>query len=54
MEAGKKCGLIPAFHGEELNHLESGVMGAEIGAMSISHLEHVKSIGFYASYQIKG
>ena len=41
MEAGKQIGLIPAFHGEELYHLESAIMGAQIGAKSISHLEHV-------------
>jgi len=41
MLAGIKGGLIPTFHGEELNHLESASMGAEIGALSISHLEYV-------------
>lgn len=44
MEAGKKIGLIPNFHGDELNNLESGTIGAKVGARSISHLEYVYSI----------
>lgn len=41
LEAGKAIGLQAAFHGEELNHLESATLGAQLGAISISHLEYV-------------
>ena len=41
MEEGKKIGLVPAFHGDELNNLESGTIGEKVGARSISHLEYV-------------
>lgn len=44
MKAGKSIGLIPAYHGEELNYIESTLMGVETGAISISHLEHVQYI----------
>lgn len=41
LSAGQSIGLVPSFHGEELNHLESGKMGAELGSIAISHLEFV-------------
>jgi len=43
MEAGKKIGLIPSFHGDELNNLECGQLAAEVGARAVSHLEYVKN-----------
>ncbi|XP_064632778.1 probable imidazolonepropionase [Lineus longissimus] len=46
--AGKKIGLNINFHGEELNLLNSAQMGAEIGAMAISHLEEVSDDGIDA------
>jgi hypothetical protein len=33
--------MIPSFHGDELNNLESGTIGAKVGARAISHLEYV-------------
>jgi imidazolonepropionase len=41
MEEGKKIGLIPSFHGDELNNLESGTIAANVGARAVSHLEYV-------------
>lgn len=41
MEAGKKIGLIPSFHGDELNNLESGLIASKVGARAVSHLEYV-------------
>ena len=41
VEEGKKIGLIPSFHGDELNNLESGSIGEKVGAKAISHLEFV-------------
>jgi len=41
MEAGKKIGLIPSFHGDELNNLESGIIASKVGARAVSHLEYL-------------
>lgn len=38
MEEGKKIGLIPSFHGDELNNLECGRIAEEVGARAVSHL----------------
>ena len=38
MKAGKEIGLIPSFHGDELNNLESGQLAVEVGARAVSHL----------------
>ena len=51
MKAGKEIGLIPSFHGDELNNLESGQLAAEVGARAVSHLEYVPISLF--SYQSK-
>ena len=42
LKAGKDIGLIPAFHGDELNNLKAGEIASKVGARSISHLENVK------------
>ena len=39
--AGKEIGLKANFHGDELTFIDSGTLGAECGAIAISHLEHV-------------
>lgn len=41
LAAGKKIGLEGNFHGEELNCLNSCVLGSQLGTTSISHLEYV-------------
>lgn len=41
VQAGKDAGLMINFHGDELNPMASGELGAELGAKAISHLEHV-------------
>ena len=41
MNKGKEIGLTINFHGDELNPMRSGVMGVEVGATAISHLEKV-------------
>lgn len=46
--AGKAAGLNINFHGEELHRLNSAEMGAEIGALAISHLEEVSEEGMRA------
>lgn len=46
--AGKALGLNINFHGEELHRLHSAEMGAEVGALAISHLEEVSEEGVKA------
>ncbi|KAL8625017.1 putative imidazolonepropionase [Nucella lapillus] len=46
--AGEAMGLNINFHGEELHLLHSAEMGAEIGALTISHLEEVCQDGVKA------
>jgi imidazolonepropionase len=38
LNAGKKHGLIPKIHADELNDTEGGALAAEIGAISAEHL----------------
>eukprot|EP00164_Ancoracysta_twista_P003247 GFYU01004334.1.p1 GENE.GFYU01004334.1~~GFYU01004334.1.p1 ORF type:complete len:473 (-),score=92.45 GFYU01004334.1:70-1398(-) len=48
LEAGKKAGFTLNFHGDELNYMKSGEIGAEFEARAISHLEHVSDDGIKA------
>ncbi|XP_076448422.1 putative imidazolonepropionase [Babylonia areolata] len=48
LSAGKAMGLNINFHGEELHRLHSAEMGAELGALAISHLEWVSEEGISA------
>lgn len=41
LSAGAKVGLVPNYHGEQLNPLGSTTMGVSCGAIAISHLEHL-------------
>lgn len=41
LKAGKEAGLHLNFHGDELNPMKSGQLGAEFEALAISHLEKV-------------
>ena len=47
-EAGTKAGLLINFHGDELAPMEAGVMGADLGALAISHLEELSERGIKA------
>jgi hypothetical protein len=44
LQAGKDVGLAINFHGDELNPMQSGELGAALGARAISHLEHVSGL----------
>ncbi|XP_052079851.1 probable imidazolonepropionase [Mytilus californianus] len=46
--AGKDAGLQINFHGDELHPLEGAEMGAELGALAISHLEEISEKGIKA------
>ncbi|CAG2120093.1 unnamed protein product, partial [Medioppia subpectinata] len=49
LNAGKELlNALPAFHGEELNHLGSAEMGARVKARSVSHLEFIGEEGIKA------
>uniref|UniRef100_T2M6L2 Probable imidazolonepropionase n=1 Tax=Hydra vulgaris TaxID=6087 RepID=T2M6L2_HYDVU len=43
--AGKNVGMNINFHGDELNSNQSGKLGAEVGALAISHLEEIDDEG---------
>ncbi|XP_060082225.1 probable imidazolonepropionase [Ylistrum balloti] len=45
---GKNMGLQINFHGDELHPLEGAKMGAELGALAISHLEEISDSGISA------
>jgi imidazolonepropionase len=44
LKAGRDAGLLINFHGDELNPMKSGVLGAELNAKAISHLEKVDKV----------
>jgi imidazolonepropionase len=48
LKAGKEAGLLLNFHGDELNPMNSGTLGAELGAHAISHMEKVDEEGMIA------
>jgi imidazolonepropionase len=45
LDKAHACGFKTNFHGDELNYTASAEMGAEVGALAISHLEHVSEKG---------
>lgn len=48
LAAGKAAGFGINFHGDELFATKSAEMGASLGAMAISHLEHISEEGIRA------
>ncbi|XP_070710149.1 probable imidazolonepropionase [Pempheris klunzingeri] len=48
LQAGKDMGLNINFHGDELHPMNSAQLGAELGALAISHLEEVTDEGIAA------
>ena len=48
LKAGKQCGLMLNFHGDELNPMSSGELAGRVGADAVSHLEHVSAEGIKA------
>ncbi|XP_064606196.1 probable imidazolonepropionase [Liolophura sinensis] len=51
LQAGKSIGLNLNFHGEEITQLKSAEMGADLGALAISHLEEISDDGISAMAQ---
>ncbi|KAF7648869.1 hypothetical protein LDENG_00150180 [Lucifuga dentata] len=53
LQAGKDMGLNINFHGDELHPMNSAQLGAELGALAISHLEEVTDDGIVAMAKAK-
>lgn len=53
LEAGTKIGMQINFHGDELNPMNSGELGAALDAKAISHLEEVSDAGIIAMAEKK-
>ncbi|XP_036373379.1 probable imidazolonepropionase isoform X2 [Megalops cyprinoides] len=53
LQAGKDIGLQINFHGDELHPMNSAQLGAELGALAISHLEEVTNEGIAAMAKSK-
>ncbi|KAM3859117.1 putative imidazolonepropionase [Diretmus argenteus] len=53
LQAGKDMGLNINFHGDELHPMNSAQLGAELGALAISHLEEVTDQGIAAMAKAK-
>ncbi len=48
LNEGKKWGMLPKIHAEELNPLGGAELAAKVGAVSADHLEHVSDQGIAA------
>ncbi|KAK3101029.1 hypothetical protein FSP39_000365 [Pinctada imbricata] len=52
LQAGKDAGMNLNFHGDELSPLDGAKMGAELGALAISHLEEISDSGIDAMTKV--
>ncbi len=48
LEAGLEHGLLPKLHADQLSYLGGTEMAAELGAVSVDHLDHVSEAGIAA------
>lgn len=48
LEAGKRHGMLPKIHAEELTPLGGAELAAKVGAISADHLEHITNAGIEA------
>jgi imidazolonepropionase len=48
LEAGLEHGLLPKLHADQLSYLGGTEMAAELGAVSVDHLDHVSDGGIAA------
>ncbi|KAL2089139.1 hypothetical protein ACEWY4_016038 [Coilia grayii] len=53
LSAGKSIGLNINFHGDELHPMRAAELGAELGALAVSHLEEVSDEGIVAMARSK-
>jgi imidazolonepropionase len=48
LEAGLEYGLLPKLHGDQLSYGGGAELAAELGAVSVDHLDHVSDAGIAA------
>ncbi len=48
LTTGKKHNLFPKLHGDELSPIGGAELAAEVGAVSVDHLEHISELGIRA------
>lgn len=48
LEAGAEYGLLPKLHADQLSYLGGTEMAAELGAVSVDHLDHISEAGIAA------
>jgi imidazolonepropionase len=48
LEAGAEHGLLPKLHADQLTYMGGTEMAAELGAVSVDHLDHVSDAGIAA------
>jgi imidazolonepropionase len=48
LEAGKEHGLLPKLHADQLSYMGGTEMAAELGAVSVDHLDHIGDAGVAA------
>jgi imidazolonepropionase len=48
LEAGKRFGLQPKIHADQLTQMEASVLAARVGAISADHLEKIDAAGIAA------
>jgi len=54
LEAGTEHGLLPKLHADQLTYMGGTEMAAELGAVSVDHLDHVSDAGIAALAAAEG
>lgn len=54
LEAGAEHGLLPKLHADQLTYMGGTEMAAELGAVSVDHLDHVSDAGIAALAAAQG
>jgi len=54
LEAGAEHGLLPKLHADQLTYMGGTEMAAELGAVSVDHLDHVSDAGIAALAAAEG
>jgi imidazolonepropionase len=54
LEAGLENGLLPKLHADQLSYMGGTEMAAELGAVSVDHLDHVSESGIVALTHVEG
>ncbi len=54
LEAGLENGLLPKLHADQLSYMGGTEMAAELGAVSVDHLDHVSESGITALTHVAG